>query len=98
MRLVCKNWCSFVNNFEQREKLCIYDQVVPHKLKWTSDGAYAENTVKVKINELDFKDPFLKNVKRLFIYKIDKLGLLHSLNSLMELEELNFHWEKRGHL
>lgn len=92
MRLVCKAWYRFVNDWGSRKELCVYHQVVPHKLKWNSDGCYVRDAIKVKISELNFKDPYLQNLKRLFIYKIickiQNPGLLNSLNSLTNLEEV----------
>ena len=94
MRLVCKAWYGFVNHFEPIEKLCVYEQVVPYKLKWSSDCTDVRGTIKVNASKLDFsKDPFFKGLRRLYIYKLDKhykLSMLECLNSLTNLEELCF--------
>ena len=90
MRLVCKEWQSFVNHFEQREELCMYEKRVPFKLKWSSDGRYVREAIQVRSSKLNFKDPFLKNLKRLLIHEIESPDLLGHLNNLTNLEELSF--------
>lgn len=91
MRLVCKEWYVFINHFEAREELCVYDQKIPRKLKWSSDDADVREAIKVKSSQLDFsQDPFLKSLKRLFIFEISKPGLLETVNNLTNLEELCF--------
>ena len=71
MRLVCKAWYDFVSYLEQRGELCIYEKKVPHKLKWSTDGAEVRWTVKIETSKLDLsKDPFLKGLKRFYVYVI----------------------------
>lgn len=91
MRLVCKAWYDFVSYLEQRGELCIYEKKVPHKLKWSTDGAEVRWTVKIETSKLDLsKDPFVKGLKKFYVYVIYKSGLLEPLNNLTNLEELVF--------
>ena len=94
MRLVCKAWYGFVNDFERRGELCVYEQTEPYKLKWSTDGADVRELIQVDPSKLDLsKDPFLKSLKRLFVYRVEQASLLQSLNSLTNLEELYLFFE-----
>ena len=95
MRLVCKAWYGFVNDFERRGELCIYEEKAPYKLKWSTDGADVRELIQVYPSKLDLsKDPFLKSLKRLFVYRVEQASLLQSLNSLTNLEELYLYFGK----
>ena len=88
MRLVCKDWYDFINRFEQKTKLCAYEEGRPNKLQWSTVDACVRDSIKINSSKMDFsKDPFLKGLKRLFVFKVHT-SLLESLNSLTNLEEL----------
>lgn len=91
LRLICKGWQSFINQFEQKDQLCVYEEVIPHRLKWESDRTYVRWMIKINTSKLDFKDPFLKRLKRVFVYKIKRQDLFKSLEELKNLEELSFY-------